>query len=160
MKRINVVLAALALLPASQAMSQSNPFRPPAAGGGMSKAQIQEMVAQELARQQGGGRSPQGGPSGGGLNSQLRDPGVNGLPSQRGGRPVANTAGGGGRAGMGSGGGASAPDPVADVLSDGGQFVGCVSSTPVFKDKVGRRVYFTSKELRESNAARRYAHCG
>lgn len=51
------------------------------------------------------------------------------------------------------------PDPVSVLLEAGGAFVGCVGKTPVFKDKVGRRAYFTSEELGNSHEARRYARC-
>ena len=50
-------------------------------------------------------------------------------------------------------------DPVSVLLQGGGSFVGCVGKTPVFKDKVGRRAYFTSDELEKSHEARRYARC-
>ena len=50
-------------------------------------------------------------------------------------------------------------DPVSVLLEAGGSFVGCVGKTPVFKDNVGRRAYFSSEELKNSHEARRYARC-
>ena len=52
-----------------------------------------------------------------------------------------------------------AEDPVAALISDGGAFVGCARNVPIFRDKVGRRIYFTTKELKDSEATRRYARC-
>lgn len=155
-----VVLGAFA---APAALAQSNPFVPPQAG--VSRAQIEQIVRQEVerARAQQGGKSgtssPQpsgnpGTPSGPG-NPNPTNPAVNGLPQQQGGTPSANTAARG-TAGAAA---AEASDPVADILKEGGIFVGCVGGTPVFKDKIGRRAYFTTKELRESNEARRFARC-
>jgi hypothetical protein len=157
-----VVLGAV-LAPA--AMAQSNPFVPPQSG--MSRAQIEQIVRQEVERakvQQAKSGTPgnpavPGSPGGqtNPANSQAK--GVNGLPQQQGGTPNANVAS---NAPQGGGSSAAAPvvDPVADLLKEGGVFVGCVGGTPVFKDKVGRRAYFTSKELRESNEARRFTRCG
>lgn len=148
-----VVLGAFA---APVAYAQSNPFVPPQAG--MSRTQIEQIVRQEVerARAQQGGKpgspSPQN-PAGPG-NPNLPRSDVNGLPQQQGGNPSANTAA------QGAGPQTPASDPVADLLKDGGVFVGCVGGTPVFKDKIGRRAYFTTKELRESNEARRFTRCG
>lgn len=50
-------------------------------------------------------------------------------------------------------------DPIAELIADEGVFVGCIGNTPVFKDKFGRRAYFTSKEMKESNEARRFTRC-
>lgn len=152
---------ALALFAAGQAGAQGNPFLPPQSG--MSRSQIQEIVRQEVIRakagqvQTPGTPSPAGAPGapGGGVQSQMRqDPGVAALPGQTGGGGPVNTASGGGASA------AKADDPVADLLTDGGIFVGCVGGTPVFKDRTGRRAYFTTRELRESNEARRFTRCG
>lgn len=158
----SAVLAS-ALLPgaASAQRTQSNPFMPPSAG--VSRDQVQAIIRQEIERSRGGSagsstptRQPGGPglPPGGGVQSQLRPgaPGVSGLPQQPGGVPSASTASGQPAA--------RAADPVADMLKDGGIFVGCVGGTPVFKDRIGRRAYFTTKELRESNEARRFTRCG
>lgn len=147
-----VVLGAV-LAPA--ALAQSNPFVPPQAG--MSRTQIEQIVRQEVDRARAQAKAA-------GTDTPTTGPGPNGakgdvgkLPQQQGGNPSANTASGGG-----SSGGPATPavDPVADLLKDGGIFVGCVGGTPVFKDKIGRRAYFTTKELRESNEARRFTRCG
>lgn len=155
MKRVLILMAtACAVFPASQALAQANPFVPPA-GNGLTRAQIEQIVRQEVDRTHPSGKSGElpGGPDG--IAGQMRGgPNVAGLPSQKGGKPLANTAAGGA--------GAATPDtsdPVADLLKDGGVFVGCVADTPIFKDKLNRRAYFTTKELRESNAARRYTRC-
>jgi hypothetical protein len=124
----------------SAAIAQNNPFVPPQPS--MSRAQIEQIVRQEVAKQQ-----PAGNPG--------AKPGAPGAPANA-------------QAGNGAANNPAAPqkpeapaiDPVAELLKDGGIFVGCVSGTPVFKDKAGRRAYFTTKELRESNEARRFARCG
>lgn len=133
----------------------------------MSKAQVQAIIRAEVARQAtaGGGATAPSAPDGaGGVATQMKPTGksalpgsgaataVGALPSQGGGAPTgvstANNAG------------ADSSDVITQLLADGGQFVGCVSATPVFKDKDGRRAYFTSKELKASNAAKRIARCG
>ena len=131
------------------AHAQSNPFVPPQAS--ISKAQIEQMVRQEVERtrvQGGKTGAPGANPSGVNPSDPTVRNAVGGAPQQPGGTPVANTAAA-----------PEGPDPVAELLKDSGMFVGCVSGTPVFKDKLGRRAYFTTKELRESNEARRFARC-
>lgn len=142
---------ALGAFVAPSAMAQSNPFVPPQSAG-MSKAQIEELVRQTVASsaKQQPARSNSDGSAG--VTSQMKD-GVRGLPTQQGGVPNANVA-----SNMPQG--PAAADPVADLLKDGGSFIGCVGGTPIFKDKIGRRAYFTTKELRESNEARRFTRCG
>lgn len=161
-----LVLAAF-FLSAMPASAQQNPFVPPSSGG-LSKAQVQAIIRAEVARQAasgGGGAAPS---ADGSVTSQMKGGGkpplpgsgaaavVGSLPTQGGGAPTGVSTAAGGRAG-----GASDPnDVISQLISDGGQFVGCVSATPVFKDKDGRRAYFTSKELKASNAAKRIARCG
>lgn len=150
----SAALLGVALAPA--ALAQSNPFMPPQ-GGGMSRSQIEQIVRQEVERAKSQ-QARTGVPT---LPNGQKPGGVNGLPSQPGGGGGVNTAS---QAPQGGSSPASpaAPvvDPVADLLKEGGVFVGCVGGTPVFKDKVGRRAYFTTKELRESNEARRFTRCG
>lgn len=170
-----LAMAVIFAASATPALAQSrNPFVPPS--GGLSKKQIEDIVRAEVARN-GGGQSIAPSPQGpqpnapqGGVAGQLRNgtgSAVAAIPTQGGGQPNASTAsdGRGGPVGATGPGGAptalaSVDDPVAKVVADGGGFVGCVGSTPVFKDKDGRRAYFTSKELKLSNVARRYARCG
>ena len=161
-------LIAAVLLASTPAMAQRNPFVPPA-GGGMSKAQMQALVKAEVARQ---AAAAQGGTAaGGGIAAQMKGakPGLPGagaaaavgaLPSQTGGAPTGVSTASGKNAPAGALAGGVNDDPVSKLLEGGGQFVGCVSSTPVFKDKDGRRAYFTSKELKASDEAKRIARCG
>lgn len=162
-------LVAALLLSAMPAAAQQNPFVPPSSGG-LSKAQVQAIIRAEVARQGAQSGAPAGAPAAdGGVTSQMKGGGkpalpgsgaaaaVGALPSQGGGAPTGvstATTGAGGRAV------ADPNDVVGQLVSDGGQFVGCVSATPVFKDKDGRRAYFTSKELKASNVAKRIARCG
>lgn len=136
---------------AAPALAQNNPFLPPS--GGLSKAQIEEIVRKEIVKSGPSTPGLPGAPGAtgpGGVQGQMK--GVGNLPTQQGGAPNANVA-----SNMPQG---PAPeDVVSKLLTDGGNFVGCVGSTPVFKDKAGRRAYFTSQELRDSNEARRYARC-
>lgn len=163
-------LVAALLLSSMPAAAQQNPFVPPSSGG-LSKAQVQAIIRAEVARQ-GAQSAAAGGPAvQGGVTSQMKGGGksalpgsgaaaaVGALPSQGGGAPTGvSTASMGGSSG---GKVVSDPsDPVGQLVGDGGQFVGCVSATPVFKDKDGRRAYFTSKELKASNVAKRIARCG
>jgi len=150
--------AVLGALLAPAALAQSNPFMPPQQAG-MSKAQIEQLVRQQVeqsVRQQATRTptTPTVGPNG---QPQVRP---DGLPQQTGGQPRANVASNATQGGGTSGGAAQADDPVAVLLKEGGLFVGCVGGTPIFKDKIGRRAYFTTKELRESNEARRLTRCG
>jgi len=158
------------LLSSTTASAGQNPFVAPS--GNISKAQVQAIIRAEIARQaaQAGGAASaqQTAPVQGGVASQMRGarpalPGsgaaaaIGSLPSQGGGAPTGvSTASGDGK-GAASG---NPNDPVSVLIAGGGQFVGCVSATPVFKDKDGRRAYFTSKELKTSNEARRIARCG
>lgn len=137
---------------ASAASAQSNPFVPPQSG--LSRAQIQELVRQEVERVKVSQPKPEIGPDGKPLPNANVQSKMNNLPTQPGGVPAANTAGGP------QGQPAAVVDVVADLIKEGGIFVGCVDRTPVFKDKSGRRAYFTTKELRESNEARRFTRCG
>jgi hypothetical protein len=161
-------LVSALLLAAAPAAAQQNPFVPPSTGG-MSKAQVQAIIRSEIARQAGqGGAAAQGIPPAGGVASQMKGgkpplPGssaaaaINGLSTQQGGAPTGVSTAADGRGGKGKG---DPNDPISQLVEDGGQFVGCVSATPVFKDKDGRRAYFTSKELKASNEAKRIARCG
>jgi hypothetical protein len=148
-----VVLGALLSPPVA---AQNNPFVRPQSSG-LSKAQIEQLVRQQVEASVRQNRSTTS-PSPVGPNGQPQARPDN-LPQQQGGQPQANTASRAPQGGS-SGSPSSADDPIANLLKDGGVFVGCVSGTPIFKDKIGRRAYFTTKELRESNEARRFARCG
>lgn len=161
-------LVAALLLSTTPVVAQQNPFVPPSSGG-LSKAQVQAIIRAEVARQATqGGATAQGGPAGVEATMKGGKPALPGsgaaaavgaLPSQGGGAPTGvstATTAPGGKGGLD----VDANDPVSQLISDGGQFVGCVSATPVFKDKDGRRAYFTSKELKASNEAKRIARCG
>ncbi|MFZ3481736.1 hypothetical protein [Sphingomonas sp. 3-13AW] len=158
-------LVAALFLSATPAAAQQNPFVPPSSGG-LSKAQVQAIIRAEVARQaaQGGATSQQNNADGS-VTAHMKGPkpplaasggsAVDGVPTQNGGVPTGVSTAAGGKPGdMGGN------DPVSALLSAGGEFVGCVSATPVFKDKEGRRAYFTSKELKASNEAKRIARCG
>lgn len=126
----------------SSAMAQNNPFVPPQSG--MSRAQIEQIVRQEVER-----AKQQGGPSSANPNTPGVPPPANGnnntpatTPAAAPAKPAEPTV-----------------DAVAELMKAGGVFIGCVGGTPVFKDKIGRRAYFTTKELRESNEARRFTRC-
>lgn len=143
--------AVLGAFLAPAALAQSNPFVPPKSS--VSQAEIQAMIRQEMQKQ----ASSQKSSAPVGVEGQMKDPGVANLPQGKGGNPSASTASKeNGKSDVPD---INAPDPVADLLKDGGSFVGCVEGTPIFKDRIGRRAYFTTKELRESNEARRYARC-
>ena len=151
--------AIAAAFSAQPALAQSNPFMPPQAG--MSRDQIQAIVRQEIEKARASQPLPtkDGKPAG--------PAGPNGQPAvSPNGQPVKSSIpGASGTPGTPGAPGApgAAPavvDPVAELLKQGGTFVGCVAGTPVFKDKIGRRAYFTTKELRESNDARRFTRCG
>ena len=155
----SAVMLGATLAPAATA--QSNPFVPPQSG--MSRAQIEQIVRQEVERakvQQArtGVPTASGNPSN--PNAPRPNGGVNNLPQQQGGGGGVNTASQAPQGTAPASPAAPVVDPVADLLKEGGVFVGCVGGTPVFKDKVGRRAYFTTKELRESNEARRFTRCG
>jgi hypothetical protein len=144
--------AVLGALMAPAALAQSNPFVPPKSS--VSKAEIEAMIRQEMLKQ---AASQKGAPSAPGVEGQMKDQGVMNAPQGKGGTPSASTASKeNGKSDVPD---INAPDAVADLLKDGGSFVGCVEGTPIFKDRIGRRAYFTTKELRESNEARRYARC-
>lgn len=158
-------------------IAQSNPFVPPSRGGGLTREQVAEIVKREIeksgsSRAKGAASGPNGAsPSGPGVPG---NPSVAGMPSQPGSAPGGMP---GGPKGSPVGPGSAVPpqltangqvgptsvgmtdDVVATLLSDGGSFVGCAGSTPIFNDKGGRRAYFTSKELRNSHVARRFARC-
>lgn len=141
---------------AAPAMAQSNPFMPPQAG--MTRDQIQSIVRQEIEKAKAAQPLP---------TKDGKTPGPNGPNGQPtvgpNGQPVKSQIAGVTPPGAPGGAPGSAPvivDPVAELLKEGGSFVGCVAGTPVFKDKIGRRAYFTTKELRESNDARRFTRCG
>lgn len=137
------------------AASAQNPFVRPQASG-LTKAQIEQIIRQEVQssvhQQRSGTPTSPTGPNG----QPVRPDSLN---QQKGGVPEANTASRAPQQGA-AGATTAADDPVAALLKEGGVFVGCVSGTPIFKDKIGRRAYFTTKELRESNEARRFTRCG
>jgi len=158
--RFSVFVTTLCLVAAPSAvMAQSNPFLPPSAGG-ISRQQVEEIVRREVrsaVETSAVSQTPAmpGAPGAGVPSGMPVAPGATaGLPSQPGAALAQPNVTGGAMAP------AEAPgDPVSDLLKDGGSFVGCVGATPIFKDAVGRRVYFTSKELRNSHEARRFARC-
>lgn len=147
--RIVAICSAIALgaVSAPAAYAQSNPFLPPQQG--LSRVQIQEIVKQEVerARAESGAKGAAETPGTPGAPKPGASGAPSNLPQQAGGAPA------------NAGPATPAPDAVADLLKEGGSFIGCVSNTPIFKDKMGRRAYFTTKELRESNEARRFARC-
>ncbi len=154
----------------SVAMAQSNPFTPPS-NGGLSRRQVEEMIARQAAQNasnnNGSDQAPSSpaGPSGSPAVPPGAANGVTGIPSQGAGpgapsgNPVQGMAGGQVSGGQMVPSSAMSEDPVEQLLAEGGSFIGCVGSTPVFADKVGRRAYFTTKELRNSHEARRFARC-
>lgn len=155
--KTRIAFATLSMLMLSDvAIAQENPFAPKQQSG-LTRAQIeqiarQEYEAQEAQRQQQSPESPPvGAPVAPGTEGIPSQPGANGAP---GGSPVAGAAGAAGVTAV-----VEAEDPVAALISDGGSFVGCVRSVPIFRDSVGRRIYFTTKELKNSEATKRYARC-
>lgn len=153
MKTLFACSAALVVaFTATPALAQSNPFMPPQAG--MSRDQIQSIVRQEIEKARASQpATPTRNSTGGPATSPSVASAVANTAQQPGATPSANTASNAAPA-------TPAVDPIGELLKDGGVFVGCVGGTPVFKDKIGRRAYFTTKELRESNEARRFARCG
>lgn len=150
--------SALSLLAVTgPATAQSNPFVPKSSGG-LTKEQVEEIVRKEAAAnaaRQNNTPSDPNAPAGPTANSPQSP--TEGLPTQAGapnGSPVAGTPGAAGVTAV-----VSAEDPVAALIADGGSFVGCVRAVPIFRDSVGRRIYFTSKELKASDAIKRYARC-
>lgn len=140
-------LALVALSLSSVAAAQSNPFQPPAAGGGLSKAEVQRIAAEEAKKNAAGAADPNA-PSGSPVA-----PGTGSIPSQ----PMGPA---GAPAGMISGPPAEPQISAVDKFFEaGGVFVGCVGSKPMFATKGGKRAYFTSKDLRKSNEARHLVRC-
>lgn len=138
--------ASLLLLLPVMASAQSNPFAPRSSGSGLTKAEVEE-----IARQAAEDRA-----------SQPAAPGAPGAPGAPAGNPAAGLPSQAGAPGGSPVGGNFEPvelDPVAALMSDNGMFVGCVRNVPIFRDKMGRRIYFTSSELKESDAVKRYARC-
>lgn len=176
------IAASIAAVP-TLVTAQSNPFLPPSRSGGLTREQVAEIVAREIKRSSTQrpsatpARPNRPGPTGPNMPGIPVIPDVSGMPSQPGnaaiaapnpyasgpqGSPVgAESLGSANLPNVGQSG--SSPivsdDVIGTLLSDGGTFVGCVGATPVFTDKDGRRAYFTSKELRKSHVARRFARC-
>lgn len=157
MKRSMVLVAAsmVSLLALSDvAAAQSNPFVPQNQGG-LTRRQVEEIVRQQQAEQAAQPAVQQPATPGAPGTPQ---PATDGLPSEGngvpGGSPVAGAPGAAGVTAV-----VAAEDPVAALISEGGSFVGCVRNVPIFRDNVGRRIYFTTKELKESDAIKRYARC-
>ena len=155
MKRSLVLVAAsmVSLLALTDvAAAQSNPFVPQNQGG-LTRRQVEEIVRQQQAEQAAQPQAQQPGQAPGDPQ-----PATDGIPAQQngvpGGSPVAGAAGAAGVTAV-----IAAEDPVAVLISEGGSFVGCVRSVPIFRDSVGRRIYFTTKELKASDAIKRYARC-
>ena len=153
MKRFLVVgsisLASLLLSPAIVS-AQSNPFAP-RANSGLTKAEV-EAIARKAAEDRAKQSAESGNPSPAPATPDQGNPAA-GLPSQPGvpsGSPVGPGAPMGPQQEL---------DPIAALMAEDGVFVGCVRNVPIFKDKMGRRIYFTTKELKDSMAARRFARC-
>lgn len=161
----HAIAACMLVMTPLPVLAQSNPFLPPS--NGLSREQIAQIVRAEIARNGGtapGAPSTPGAPGAPGAPSAPRpstpptpQPGVSGIPNQ----PAGMVPPPGGTTGSVSvtAGRPDRPDPVADLLREGGQFVGCVGATPLFKDRLGRRAYFTTRELMISHEARRFARC-
>ena len=142
-----LLLASLSLSTAAAAQTR-NPFQPAAPGSGLSKAEVQRIVAEEAAKKNGaaapgGAGTPSGSPVA---------PGTGAIPSQPGG--IAPPA-----AMISSEPAVPEESAVDKFFEAGGIFVGCVGSKPMFATKGGKRVYFTSKDLRKSNEARHLVRC-
>ena len=154
MKLVGILIALTVTATPVALAAQSNPFAPPQRGGGLTREQIQK-IAQEEAQKAASTQTPAGEEGSPPLPAQAGTPNpAAGVPSQNG-APSGSPVGPGGMMVPSS----ASSDPIAELVSNGGSFMGCIGSTPVFKDKVGRRAYFTSKELKESNEARRHIRC-
>lgn len=145
----------LAAASAGPVAAQNNPFVAPT--GALTREQVAEIVRSEVAKniatvQPGAPEAPPGSPDLAGQMTPGTAAAVQALPAQQGGAPSASVASDMAQA-------EEPEDVVATVLADGGEFVGCVAGTPIFKDKNGRRAYFSTKELEASNEARRYSRC-
>ena len=156
--KARIVFTALSLMVMSDvAVAQENPFAP-RSNGGLTRAQIEQIARQEYQQQEAqreaqGPASPTGAPD---APVAPGTPATEGIPSQAGapsGSPVAGVVGAGAAVIV------EVEDPVALLITDGGAFVGCARNVPIFRDEVGRRIYFTTKELKNSEATRRYARC-
>lgn len=149
MRVAGYLIFALMLGAPASSFAQENPFAPPPPRGGLSRAEIAEIARNEARSQAEKEAATPDAATPAPTPAPAPAPVQAGTPN---GSPV-------------DGNGALIPvapvilDPVEQLISDGGVFVGCIGDTPVFKDKFGRRTYFTSKELKESNEARRYIRC-
>lgn len=154
--KARIVFTALSLMMVSDvAVAQENPFAP-RSNGGLTRAQIEQIARQEYQEQQAQREAQNPAPAEGapGTPAAPGAPGTDAIPSQPGAPAGSPIAGGAGVTAV-----VEAEDPVAALISDGGAFVGCARNVPIFRDKVGRRIYFTTKELKDSEATRRYARC-
>lgn len=156
--KARIVFTALSLLMISDvAAAQENPFAP-RSNGGLTRAQIEQIARQEYQAQEAQRQAQNPMPAEGSPDAPVA-PGApatstDGIPSQAGAPSGSPVAGGSGVTAV-----VEAEDPVAALIADGGAFVGCARNVPIFRDKVGRRIYFTTKELKASEATRRYARC-
>ena len=136
----------------SQRLSTPNPFVPPSQriDRKLLENAVRDAVREELKDMRR--TTPGLGSAMTANNGVPTPPGMAGLPSQGGAPSGVSTA---------SGAGGSIPEggPVDELLADGGRFIGCADGTPIFSDKEGRRVYFTTRELQRSIAPRRVARC-
>jgi len=132
-------LAPLALF-SGAAMAQSNPFAPQN-NGGLTKQQVEEIARNAAAQQNAQNAAPTAG-----VPDQPGNPAA-GLPNGSPIGPSTETVA------------IEIIDPVSQLMSEEGVFVGCVRNTPIFKDKFGRRIYFTTQELKDSDAAKRFTRC-
>lgn len=164
--KARIVFTALSLMMVSDvAVAQSNPFAP-RSNGGLTRAQIEQIARQEYQAQQAQRESEapppvEGAPGAPGTPAApgAPVPATGTIPSQPGGPSGSPIAGSAVSGAAGVTAVVEAGDPVAALISDGGAFVGCARNVPIFRDKVGRRIYFTTKELKASEATRRYARC-
>ena len=152
--KARIVFTALSLLMISDvAAAQENPFAP-RSNGGLTRAQIEQIARQEYQAQEAQRQSQNPTPAEGSADAPVAPGATDGIPSQAGAPSGSPVAGGSGVTAV-----VEAEDPVAALIADGGAFVGCARNVPIFRDKVGRRIYFTTKELKASEATRRYARC-
>ena len=152
--KARIVFTALSLLMMSDvAVAQENPFAPKS-NGGLTRAQIEQIARQEYQAQEAQRQSQNPTPAEGSADAPVAPGATDGIPSQAGAPSGSPVAGGAGVTAV-----VAAEDPVAALIGEGGAFVGCARNVPIFRDKVGRRIYFTTKELKASEATRRYARC-
>ena len=127
------------LCPTNVSAQARNPFQPPAPGSGLSKEEVQRIVAEEASKKNGAvpdGLPVSGVPVGPGMiPPQLGIPSISSAPVE------------------------AEVSRVDKFFEEGGIFVGCVGSKPMFSTKTGKRVYFSTRDIRKSNEARHFVNC-